>query len=74
MPLTFTFATRGGDKFAELSWRPAASGAPVLDGVLAWIDCDTEVIHEAGDHFIVIGRVRELDIGTPALPTGIAPM
>ena len=63
-----TFAGRGGDKFAELTWRPAGSGAPVLDGVLAWIDCDTEVVHEAGDHFIVIGRVRELDIGTPALP------
>jgi len=63
-----TFATRGGDKFADLGWRPAGSGAPVLDGVLAWIDCDTEVVHEAGDHYIVIGRVRELDIGTPALP------
>jgi flavin reductase (DIM6/NTAB) family NADH-FMN oxidoreductase RutF/DNA-binding IclR family transcriptional regulator len=63
-----TFATRGGDKFAELTWRPAGSGAPILDGVLAWIDCDTDVVHEAGDHFIVIGRVRELDIGTPALP------
>jgi flavin reductase (DIM6/NTAB) family NADH-FMN oxidoreductase RutF/DNA-binding IclR family transcriptional regulator len=62
------FASRGGDKFAALSWQPAGSGAPLLDGVLAWIDCDTEVIHEAGDHFIVIGRVRELDIGTPALP------
>jgi flavin reductase (DIM6/NTAB) family NADH-FMN oxidoreductase RutF/DNA-binding IclR family transcriptional regulator len=63
-----TFAMRGGDKFAELTWRPAGSGAPILDGVLAWIDCDTDVVHEAGDHFIVIGRVRDLDIGTPALP------
>ena len=63
-----TFASRGGDKFADLSWRPAASGAPILDGVLAWIDCDTDVVHEAGDHFIVIGRVRALEIGTPALP------
>jgi flavin reductase (DIM6/NTAB) family NADH-FMN oxidoreductase RutF/DNA-binding IclR family transcriptional regulator len=62
------FAMRGGDKFAELTWKPAGSGAPILDGVLAWIDCDTEVIHEAGDHYIVIGRVRALDIGTPALP------
>ena len=62
------FASRGGDKFAALSWQPAGSGSPLLDGVLAWIDCDTEVVHEAGDHFIVIGRVRELDIGTPALP------
>jgi flavin reductase (DIM6/NTAB) family NADH-FMN oxidoreductase RutF/DNA-binding IclR family transcriptional regulator len=63
-----TFASRGGDKFADLSWQPAGSGAPLLDGVLAWIDCDTEVVHEAGDHYIVIGRVRDLDIGTPALP------
>jgi flavin reductase (DIM6/NTAB) family NADH-FMN oxidoreductase RutF/DNA-binding IclR family transcriptional regulator len=62
------FASRGGDKFAELSWRPASSGAPILDGVLAWIDCDTDVVHEAGDHFIVLGRVRALEIGTPALP------
>src|SRR4051794_13028371 len=62
------FATRGGDKFASLPWHPGSSGSPILDGVLAWIDCDTEVVHEAGDHFIVIGRVRELDIGTPALP------
>jgi len=62
------FAARGGDKFADLQWRPAGSGSPVIDGVLAWIDCDLDVVHEAGDHYIVIGRVRELDIGTPALP------
>jgi len=62
------FAMKGGDKFAELSWRAAGSGSPILDGVLAWIDCDIDVVHEAGDHYIVIGRVRELDIGTPALP------
>ena len=63
-----TFAGKGGDKFADLIWEPAGSGAPRIAGVLAWIDCDTEVVHEAGDHYIVIGRVRELDIGTPALP------
>ena len=63
-----TFAVSGGDKFAELAWRPAGSGAPVLDGVLAWIDCDLEVIHDAGDHFIVIGRVRELDVSGNTFP------
>ena len=62
------FAMKGGDKFAELDWHPASSGSPILDGALAWIDCDIDVIHEAGDHYIVIGLVRELDIGTPALP------
>jgi flavin reductase (DIM6/NTAB) family NADH-FMN oxidoreductase RutF len=63
-----TFAVSGGDKFAELAWHPAGSGSPILDGVLAWIDCDIEVVHEAGDHFIVIGAVRELEVGTTAMP------
>lgn len=62
------FAQKGGDKFAELSWRPGVTGSPILDGVLAWIDCDLGAIHEAGDHYIVLGEVRELAIGTPALP------
>jgi flavin reductase (DIM6/NTAB) family NADH-FMN oxidoreductase RutF len=63
-----TFAVSGGDKFAELAWHPAGSGSPILDGVLAWIDCDIDVVHEAGDHFIVIGAVRELEVGSTAMP------
>ena len=63
-----TFAVSGGDKFAELPWHPAGSGSPILDGVLAWIDCDIDVVHEAGDHYIVIGAVRELEVGSTAMP------
>lgn len=63
-----TFATKAPDKFAGLSWRPAGSGSPILDGAVAWIDCDLEAIHEAGDHYIVIGRVRDLDVAHPSLP------
>lgn len=62
------FAASGGDKFADLAWRPAASGAPILDGVLAWIDCDIQAVHEAGDHLIVIGQVRELQVEVPGPP------
>jgi 3-hydroxy-9,10-secoandrosta-1,3,5(10)-triene-9,17-dione monooxygenase reductase component len=56
------FATKGDDKFAGLGWKPAGSGSPLLDGVLAWIDCDIESITEAGDHFCVMGRVRDLAV------------
>jgi flavin reductase (DIM6/NTAB) family NADH-FMN oxidoreductase RutF/DNA-binding IclR family transcriptional regulator len=63
-----TFAVSGGDKFAELAWKPAGSGSPILDGVLAWIDCDVDVVHEAGDHYIVIGSVRDLEVGGNTLP------
>src|SRR5262249_22143705 len=37
-------------------------GTPVLDGAVAWIDCEIESISEAGDHWIVIGRVLALDV------------
>jgi flavin reductase (DIM6/NTAB) family NADH-FMN oxidoreductase RutF/DNA-binding IclR family transcriptional regulator len=62
------FASKSPDKFAALGWRPADSGAPIINGVVAWVDCDLEMVHEAGDHFIVLGRVRALDLETPALP------
>jgi flavin reductase (DIM6/NTAB) family NADH-FMN oxidoreductase RutF len=57
-----TFATSGADKFAGVRWRPSPSGAPVLAGTLAWIDCSLEQVVEAGDHYIALGRVRSLDL------------
>ena len=64
------FAVSGADKFAGVSWREAPSGAPILDGTMAWIDCDLEQSVEAGDHFIVLGRVRALELAAagPPLP------
>jgi flavin reductase (DIM6/NTAB) family NADH-FMN oxidoreductase RutF len=57
------FATSGDDKFASIGWRPAESGAPLIDGVLAWIDCQVDTVHEGGDHHIVIGSVKGLGVG-----------
>ena len=62
-------ARPGGDKFDGLSWRPAPkSGSPVLDGVAGWVDCDIDNVIEAGDHFIVVGRVLDLDTDVPDRP------
>ncbi len=60
------FATSGGDKFSGVEWRPGPSGAPIIRGALAIVDCELEVVHEAGDHDLVIGRVLHLD----AMPSG----
>ena len=55
------FAQSGGDKFAGVSWSPApATGAPLLEGVTAWIDCTIYKRYEAGDHWLVLGEVLEL--------------
>ena len=54
-------ASRGTDKFADVKWTPAPeTGSPMLDGALAHLDCAIHAVHEAGDHYVVIGRVLEL--------------
>lgn len=55
--LSTTFATRGAEKFRGVAWREEATGAPVLEGSVAWFDCRAERVEEAGDHDILIGRV-----------------
>jgi flavin reductase (DIM6/NTAB) family NADH-FMN oxidoreductase RutF len=55
--LSTAFATRGVDKFAGVDWTGRTTGAPVLDGAVAWFDCRMHEIVPAGDHVILIGRV-----------------
>ena len=62
--LSGQFARSGTDKFAGVGWTPSAHGSPVLEGVVAWIDCELYAEHDGGDHTIVVGRV--LDLGATA--------
>ncbi len=58
------FAVSGGDKFGGVDWHPAPmTGSPVIDGSLAWVDCEVELVHDAGDHELIIGKVLDLGIG-----------
>jgi 3-hydroxy-9,10-secoandrosta-1,3,5(10)-triene-9,17-dione monooxygenase reductase component len=66
LELSNGFAATGTDKFAGVRWRPSATGAPLLDGVLGWVDCTIYAVHEAGDHYVVIGRV--MDVGVDEAP------
>jgi flavin reductase (DIM6/NTAB) family NADH-FMN oxidoreductase RutF len=53
-----TFASKVEEKFANVAWRPAGNGMPVLhEDTLAHAECRTENVVEAGDHVILIGRV-----------------
>ncbi|MEU9022146.1 flavin reductase family protein [Actinomadura sp. NPDC048394] len=54
-------ALKGGDKFDGIGWTESPSGAPAIDGALAWIECSVEQEHTAGDHDIVVARVHALD-------------
>ena len=58
--LCMAFARSGSDKFHGRSWQPGALGLPLLDGVLAHIECTIETVTPAGDHDLVVGRVHSL--------------
>jgi flavin reductase (DIM6/NTAB) family NADH-FMN oxidoreductase RutF len=58
------FSLSGADKFEGVDWRPGTSGAPVLAGSLAWIECELQLAHDAGDHELVIGRLISLGVGS----------
>jgi flavin reductase (DIM6/NTAB) family NADH-FMN oxidoreductase RutF len=55
-------------RFDHAAWRPSALGSPILDGCVAWIDCEIHNVVDAGDHAIVLGRVRSLDGDGSRLP------
>ncbi|CAN5191245.1 flavin reductase family protein [soil metagenome] len=66
--LSRTFAARGVDRFEGVGWRPGGTGAPILDDVIAWMECEIERVEEAGDHVVVVGRVVDLDVERPGGP------
>lgn len=45
------------NKFAGVSWRRATSGAPVLDGAFAWLDCSVETTFDIGDRSLFVGAI-----------------
>ena len=70
-------ATRGrplDGQLDELPHHPGqVTGAPVLDGALAALECQTYAVYDGGDHSIIVGRVTAVE--NPAAPPapGAAP-
>lgn len=55
-------------RFDAVAWKAGGTGAPVLEGTVAGLDCTVESVHPGGDHSIVVGRVHALRGGDgPAL-------
>jgi flavin reductase (DIM6/NTAB) family NADH-FMN oxidoreductase RutF len=61
-------ATPSANKFADVSHSKSPNGAPLIDGVIAWIDCDLHDVVEAGDHYLVLGHVVGLEACRDADP------
>ncbi|SBT43037.1 flavin reductase family protein [Micromonospora auratinigra] len=57
----------GAAQFTGVDWRPGpATGAPLLAGALAWLECRLWRAYDGGDHVIVVGRLLAAErAGTP---------
>ena len=66
--LSDRFAREAEDDFADWDTVTLTTGSPILTGCLANLDCETEALHEFGDHVIVIGRVTGLNVTGPTEP------
>ena len=68
--LSDLFAGRLGviDRFEGLKTHTAATGAPILEDCLAWLDCRVVSTQVAGDHTLYVGEVVAAGVNGSAKP------
>ena len=63
-------AISGPEKFAGIEFEHSELGSPRLPDVIAGIDCELHSVTEAGDHYLALGLVRNIELyrhGDPML-------
>ncbi len=53
------------ERFQDVRYRAEATGAPVLDDAIAYLDCTVARALDAGDHTIFIGLVQASGVQRP---------
>ena len=48
------------DRFHQTPYHLGITGAPVLDDVIAYVECRVQAIYPGGDHSIFLGKVESL--------------
>lgn len=62
------FASKDIDRFAGVTFRRGAGGAPVIEGSAAVFECFNRSQYEEGDHIIFVGEVERCERREGALP------
>jgi flavin reductase (DIM6/NTAB) family NADH-FMN oxidoreductase RutF len=59
---------RERNKLAEVRWHRGASGSPILDDALAWLDCAVEAALDIGDRTIFVAAVVGGNVNRHGIP------
>lgn len=55
------FAKKGASRFSNCDWKLSADQVPIVNGAAAVLHCDVYNFIAAGDHTIIIGKVRKME-------------
>ena len=56
--LSRLFASKEQDRFSRAPYQPGVTGAPVLHGAAASLECRVVSAYPGGDHTIIVGEVE----------------
>lgn len=60
--LTESICKKLDDKFTDVSHSIGETGCPIIEGVVAFCECEVEGRFPGGDHTIVVGAVRRTSV------------
>jgi len=66
--LSDLFARQGESKWESIGHDIGDTGVPLIADALASFECENHAVHEAGDHLVVLGRVRAVRLKESADP------
>ncbi len=66
--LSNQFAKTGPGKWRGVSYREGANSAPIIEPNHGVLLCTKHAQYECGDHYIVVARVDDIEIGDEAPP------
>ena len=61
-PLAWQFAKSDVDKTQGLSLDKGPNGSPKIQGCLAYLECRHHALYDGGDHGILVGEVRHIEL------------
>jgi flavin reductase (DIM6/NTAB) family NADH-FMN oxidoreductase RutF len=61
--------TKHPDKFKDIAWKPGpATGSPLLEAALGWVECRVTEELITGDHILYISEVVEAGVNREGTP------